>query len=132
MSQDDITRLRDGYEALNRGDLEVILDRVHPDFEAHDRAEVPDPQRYEGVPGITQALGQLLEEFDDYRMEPQEFIDGGDRIIVVLRQSGRGRASGAVVEGTIVHLWEIRDGRASGLRAFSDLEEALEAAGLSG
>jgi ketosteroid isomerase-like protein len=131
MSQDNIKRIRDGYEAFNRGDLEGVVAQFPRDFEAQDRAEVPDPQSYEGIPGVRKALGQLMEDFDDYRMEPQEFVDGGDRVVVVVRQTGRGKASGAVVEGTIVHLWELRGDAVSGLRAFSERAEALEAAGLN-
>ena len=51
------------------------------------------------------------------------------RVVVVARQSGWGRTSGAQVAGTIVHAWHLRDGRVLGMRAFADREQALTALG---
>src|SRR5918996_86042 len=72
-------------------------------------------------------LEAVLEDFDDYHFEPHEFHVEGDHIVVVARQSATGRLSGVPVEGEIVHAWLIEEDRVAGLRAFSTLEEALEA-----
>jgi hypothetical protein len=36
------------------------------------------------------------------------------------------------VDSTIVHVWDIRDDQAVGMRAYSTREDALEAEGLAG
>jgi ketosteroid isomerase-like protein len=128
MASANVEQLRRGYEAFNRGDFEQVIARVDPEVAARERAESPDPREFHGRTQMLEALEALKEEFDDYRMEPVEFIEEEDYLIVVIRQSGRGRLSGVPVEGDLAHLWRLRDGRAVSLRAFSTKQEALEAA----
>jgi uncharacterized protein len=124
----DVEQLRRGYEAFNRGDFESALVNVAEDFVAADRKEVPDPRTYRGLDEARRAFLGVGGDFDEYSFEPIEFIDGGDWIVAVLVQRGRGRLSGAEVEGEISHLWRLRDGKVTELRAFSTREEALAAA----
>lgn len=128
MAQDDVDRLREGYAAFNRGDFDAVLATVAPDFVVQDRDDVPDPQTYSGTDGALRAFAATSGDFDEYSIEPVEMIDGEEWIVVVARQRGRGKLSGAMVEGQIVHLWRLRDGLATGLNAFSTREEALAAA----
>ena len=126
MSSEDVEALRRGYEAFNRGDYEAVLALMHPDVAVHDRPEVPDPRDYQGLEGAREAFAGVIEMFAQYEIEPVEFIDGGEHIVVVLRQRGRGLASGVDVESEIVHVWTVRDGKAVDLRAFSSREDALD------
>jgi len=128
MPQEDLQRLRDGYAAFNRGDFEALLRFVAPGFVLQDRDEVPDPQTYRGLEEAVEAFVATSGDFEDYLIEPVEMIDGGDWVVVVARQSGVGKVSGARVEGEIAHLWRLKDGKAVGLHAFSTREEALAAA----
>jgi uncharacterized protein len=128
MASANVEQMRRGYEAFNRGDYEQVLTLVDPDVGARERTESPDPREFHGRAQMLDALKSLREEFDDYRMEPVEFLEGDNYLIVIIRQSGRGRLSGVPVEGDLAHLWRLRDGRGVSLRAFSTKEEALEAA----
>jgi ketosteroid isomerase-like protein len=128
MASTNVEQMRRGYEAFNRGDFEQVVAQVDPEVGARERADSPDPREFHGRTQMLEALEALKEEFDDYRMEPVEFIEEEDYLIVVIRQSGRGRLSGVPVEGDLAHLWRLRDGRAVSLRAFSTKQEALEAA----
>ena len=89
---------------------------------------MPDPQTYRGLDGAVAAFVSVRSDFDDYWIEPVEMVDGGDWVMVVAVQSGRGKASGVPVEGEVFHLWRLEDGRAVGLDAYSTREEALAAA----
>ena len=123
-----IARLRRGYDAFNRGDLEAVLDDLDPRIEVRERPDAPDPRHASGREETIAAFRSLQEDFEDYRFELREFHVEGDHLIVVARQSGRGRISGVPVEGDIVHAWRVMDDdRVSGLLAFSTLDEALEA-----
>jgi ketosteroid isomerase-like protein len=131
MSDADIATLRRSYEAFNRGDMELAAQALAPTVEISDRAEAPDPQSYAGIEGALRAFEHVDEGFEDYSIEPEEFIDGGaGEIVVQVRQRGRGKLSGAVVEDRLFHVWSVRDGKATAMRAFTTREEALDAAGL--
>jgi ketosteroid isomerase-like protein len=68
--------------------------------------------------------------FEELRYEPEECIDAGARLIVMVRVSGRGRGSGAAFEQRQAHVWSIRDDRAVRLDFYLDRAEAERAAGL--
>jgi ketosteroid isomerase-like protein len=130
VSEEDIELLRAGYEAAAAGDVEFVLGLMDPEVEVHDRPEAPDATTYRGHEGVVTALFASVDTFEDFRFVPERFFEAGDRVVVVLEMTGRGRASGVPVEERIAHLWTIRDGRVVELRVFSDPADALEAAGL--
>src|SRR5688572_31830184 len=55
-------------------------------------------------------LFRSMEAFDALRLEPQEFIEAGDQVVVSLHQRVRGKGSGAEVVGHIAHVWKMRGG----------------------
>jgi uncharacterized protein len=125
--EEDVDRLRGAYEAFNEGGVEAIFERLAPGFQVRDRESSPDRQTRHGKEGIKQLFDSYMEAFDALRLEPEEFIDAGDQIVVSLHQRIRGKGSGAEVVGRIAHVWTMRDGAAHRLRIFSDKERALEA-----
>lgn len=124
--QDDVERLRRAYEAFNQGGVEAFLERLAPEFQLRDRESSPDraATRY-GKEGIKQLFDSYMEAFDALRLEPQEFIDCGDQIVVALHQRVRGKGSGAEVVGNIAHVWTVRGAAPYELRIFGDKESAL-------
>jgi ketosteroid isomerase-like protein len=132
MSEENVERLRKGYEAMARRDLDAVLPLLDPEVEIHDRAEAPDARSYSGHDGAVTALDLSLDAFAGFTLIPERFYDAGDRIVVVLRMEGTGRVSGAPVEDRIAHFWRLGDdGLATALRVFSDPADALAAAGIS-
>jgi ketosteroid isomerase-like protein len=131
MSESDVERLRAGYEALDRGDISVVREFIHPEARMSDRPEIPDATTYVGWDGIVLSLRASRETFDDFHFNPEQFFEEGDKIVVILRMTGIGRASGVPVEERIAHLWTVEDGRAVALQAYTSPGDALEAAGLS-
>ena len=127
MSQEDIERLRRGYEAFNEGGVDAIVERLAPEIQIHDRESSPDRRTYHGPGGIRELFEATTEAFDELVLEPEEFIDAGDHTIVILRQQVRGRRSGAEFVGRIAHVWTMEEGRAVDLRICRDREQALKA-----
>ena len=135
MSQENVEIVRRGYELYAKGDLEGVTDLIS------DAAELPDAGGLgiadtaagtrRGPDGFLQGSQEAVEAFEDYRVEPQEFIDAGDAVVVPVRISGRGRASGAMTEVRLVHVWVLRNGRAIRNEIYRTTAEALEAVGLS-
>ena len=130
MSDSNIERLRRGYEAVDRGDVEAVRELFDPDAELFDRPEVPDATSYHGWEGMAATVRDSQETFENFRFGPERFFEKDDQIVVILTMTGRGRASGVPVEERIAHLWTMRGGRAVELRAFTDPADALAAAGL--
>lgn len=69
--------------------------------------------------------------FEKLEVEPERFLEAGERVLVDLRVSGRGRTSGAAFEIHIAHLWTISEGLVVCGEGFGDRDAAVEAAGLT-
>ena len=69
--------------------------------------------------------------FGQLDAEAERFWDKDDKVLVFVRVTGRGQASGAEFEIRIGHLWTVRDGLVVRGRGYGDRSEALEAAGVS-
>jgi len=135
MSRKNVEIVRRGYELYAGGDLEGVAALFSDDAELADAgglgvAGTATGTRY-GPEGFLRATDETLEAFEDYRVEPEEFIDVGNAVVAQVRISGRGRASGANLEIRLAHLWVLHDGMAIRGEVYRTTEEALEAAGLS-
>jgi uncharacterized protein len=132
MPQADIEMLRAGYEAFNRGDWDAIFREAPPDFELRTADRVISPGTYRGPEEARRFFEDLFEAFEEVVTEPEEFLERGDRIVVLLLVRSRPRGSSAVVENRIAHLWTMRDGKAVRFQIFPERQEALAAVDLDG
>ena len=131
MSKEDVERVREGYEAFNRGDLDVAVGDMDPDIEWHVMGDLPEGETYRGHEGVRRFWETWQEAFEDFHVEPEELIDAGDKVVVVIKVSGRGRGSGAQVETpSFPQVWTLRDGRPVRVEMYRSRSEALRAAGL--
>lgn len=77
-------------------------------------------------------LRQWYSAWENVQDELEELIDcGGDEVLSVMTQRGRGRGSGVEVADRIAAVWVIRGGLVAKVTWFPTREQALEAAGLS-
>jgi ketosteroid isomerase-like protein len=87
---------------------------------------------YRGHEGIRQGLRDLFEVLRETHLEYPEIRDLGDRVIGIGHMRTRARESGAETEAPHATVVDVKDGKAIRIRAYFDVKEALEAAGLSG
>lgn len=130
MSQQDIDLIRSAYEALNRGDIEALVDVCDPDFQLDMSERVFNPATYDGHDGIRRFYGEVREVWEEFRWEPEALHDAGDQVVALLHSHGRGSGSGIEIDRDVAMVWTVREGRASALRFYLDQAEALKAAGL--
>jgi ketosteroid isomerase-like protein len=130
MSQDQVERLRRGYEVLNTTSA-VDPDLWAPDVEFVQVAEAGAAETvFHGPAGAAQAVRDMTEVFDDFHVEPERFIDLGDRIVVFVRLRGRARGSGVPIDVPFTHVATFRGTRVTRWCAYAHREEALRAVGL--
>ena len=65
--------------------------------------------------------------FEDFKVEVEEYIDHGEDVVVALHQRASGKHSGAPVDIHIAQVWTLRDGKAVRWRIYRTKEEALAA-----
>jgi ketosteroid isomerase-like protein len=122
--------IRQGYAAWNRGDFDAMEQLLAPEFEVDATDRVLNPDRYLGVEGFRRLAREMFEIWDSWLIEPQEFVERGDRVFVEHRIRARGKGSGLELEQTYWSVWTVRAGRALRLALYVDRGRALAAAGL--
>lgn len=123
--------VRGGYERFAAtGELQV--DILAPDFVwdmSHFRGW-PEDQIYEGVEGTRVFLQTWSQAWDHWQLEVQSLHETGDQVLAIMRQSGRSKATGLVVEMTFGMLWTLREGLQTRMEMYADPAEAMRAARL--
>ena len=125
MSEANVEALERGYEALNRGDLSLVLELLVAEIEWHEPAPSPDAGSHTGRESFERFFRGWLESFDGFRVEPEQVVARGDKLIAIVHQSGRGRTSGVEVDARLAHVWTVVDGRAVRWEGVPSPEEAL-------
>jgi ketosteroid isomerase-like protein len=134
MSRELVERFERNYraanEAFNRHDFESAFRNFPPEFEWHTVAEVPGEPIMRGPDHVIAEWQAFLEQFPDWRVEPQEFISGGpDRVLV--RNIGTATSrSGIPIRRPFTQVWTFRDGLPIRVKEYWDHRDALEAVGL--
>lgn len=127
MAEANVDALKRGYAALNRGDLSVVRELLHPEIEWHEPSPSPDAGSHRGRESFERFLRGWLESFEEFRVDPEQIVERDDRLIAVVRQTGKGRSSGAQVDARLAHVWTVEGDKAVRWEAFGDPEEALRA-----
>ena len=125
-----------GYQAVNRGDLDVLLAIYHDDvvvcFDSLADTLPPDLLgAHNGHEGFRRLWEAWRAPWQELEVRPQRLTDLGDRFLVEVQMVGRGRLSGLNVEMRYFEVYTLRDGKISRHENFVDRERALEAVGLS-
>ena len=91
----------------------------------------PDQQIYTGVEGAMQFNAEWAAAWDDWELDAVDFLDaGGERVVVILNQRGRSKATGVPVDMHFAQVWTLRDGQGIRMEMYANTDEALEAVGL--
>ena len=121
--------VRGCFEAFRDGNYELAMQALAPDVE-YDLSHFPEGNVYNGHDGVREAFRLWLGAWEDYRQELDELIPSGDKVLVVGREIGRGKGSGAEVERGIFAVWTFRSGKGIRIRFFGSREEALREEGM--
>jgi ketosteroid isomerase-like protein len=141
MSQQDVENARRGYAALNEayrsGDvndfLPILEEYWDPEVVFEPAGVLPESRTVHGWDGILRFTAEQMKAFRDRSvwLEPLEYIDAGERLVVPYRFGGVARHTGIEVELSFVHVFTIRNGKTVRVDVYETKAEALEAAGLS-
>jgi ketosteroid isomerase-like protein len=127
MSQENVELVDRAIDALGRGDWDGVLEHAAPEFQ-FDLSRATGPWR--GVHGRDGSVWTgFFEDWESARVEPGEFIQAGEHVVVPLTFHGVGR-DGIEVHARVIWTWTIRDGAIVRICMYHNRKEALEATGL--
>ena len=133
MSRQNVEIARRVVDAYNRRDVDTLFaELATPDFEWYPSiVRALDGGGYRGRDGVERFAADTSENWAELQIVAEEFRDLGDRVLLLGRMEGRGRASGAPVDQPFVSILDFRGDRIWRNRVYFDHAEGLRAAGLS-
>jgi ketosteroid isomerase-like protein len=123
--QPGIELVRGIIEALNRGDVDGMLARMHPDFEWRPLEGSPVARVYRGREQVRRYVEDWRSTFDGLRLHLEDPTEVAGSVVAVVHGRARGRASGLELDTRFCQVWTFRCGRAVGMEEFSTREEGL-------
>jgi ketosteroid isomerase-like protein len=86
---------------------------------------------YRGVQGFIEGWRVWLAAWDSYRIETEDFVDDGDKVVVPVRVHARTRRDPVEMEHAPAAVWTLARGKVVRIELYLNRAEALKAAGLS-
>jgi ketosteroid isomerase-like protein len=123
----NVELVREVYGAWARGDFSAGA--FAPDFEWGQLPDAVEPGARRG-PEVGVALRRLFEAYKDFRVEAEEFLDAGERVVVVACVRGTARKSGLELDQRFAFVWRAREAMLTGFQVYRERAEALKAVGL--
>jgi ketosteroid isomerase-like protein len=130
MSQENVEVVRRWLWAFEN-DTDAFRETIHPEIEWRAMEGAPDDVGLmQGLDAVEAYAQDWFDHFDDLRLEPEELIDAGDRVVAVQRLSGRAKRSGVETELRYAVVYTVSGGKIVRGREYATREQALESAGL--
>lgn len=130
MTRENLEVVEAAFDAYYRGDVEALVDLADPGLVISQPAEAPETQTFHGPRGLIEAIDAWAGEWDDLRTQRLRTHAAGDHVVTTVHQRGRGKASGAEVEGTFTFVFTVKEGKLVRWQMFVDEARALKAVGL--
>jgi ketosteroid isomerase-like protein len=138
MSQANVEIVKRGIDAANQSDLLVgrsdplpwLREFCDPDVEWDFSQRGVDPEVYHGYQGWLRIAEQFGDAWQELRMEPEEIIDAGDRVVLFAHNTGLAK-SGIKLGVRVGHVLTFRDSKLVRWQYFGeDRAACLRAVGL--
>ena len=101
------------YQAFAEGDIPTFLGFLNSEIDWTEAEGFPYGGTYHGpravLEGVFMRLGM---EWDGFAAIPDEFIDGGETVVVLGKYSGTYKATGKSFQANFAHVWKVQDGKA--------------------
>jgi ketosteroid isomerase-like protein len=126
MSQENVERIKTGFDAHNRGDLDFLVELYDPEVVF----ETLLLGTHHGNEAIRLIYAENQKTMDGYDVVPVELIDAGDKVVAVAQTVGAGSESRIALDDAFAFVFTFKGDRVIREQAFGNKEEAMDAAGL--
>lgn len=125
----NLETLKHGYQLFADGDIEGVL-ALYQDDIVWDMCTgypfVEGDGRYIGKQAIVEGVfAKIPEHYDNFNIEITDFVDGGDKIVMVGFYVGTWKATGKTFKANATHTWTYRGDKVSAFFQAVDTAEII-------
>jgi ketosteroid isomerase-like protein len=120
----NVDTARSAYDAFGRGDLETLKETLAEDGTWLTSDELPLGGETRGRDAILANFAQIPNYWSSFSVEPEEFIDAGDWVVV--RGTQRAGNDSGSFEAPFAHLLRFQDGKIARGEFYADSAKAAK------
>jgi len=120
----NVDTARSAYDAFGRGDLAALQETFAEDAVWVTSDELPLGGEVQGRDQILGNFAQIPNYWDSFSVDPEQFIDAGEYVIV--RGTQRASNEKGSFEAPFVHVLELQDGKTVRGEFFTDSAKAVK------
>jgi ketosteroid isomerase-like protein len=126
----NVDTARAAYEAFSSGDMATLAGQFAENAEWHTSDALPNGGTDKGRDAILENFGRIPQYWSEFSVTPEDFIDGGDKVVVQGTQRATAAEGGGQFEAGFLHLMEFdSDGKVVRGEFITDSAKALKALG---
>ena len=132
MSDENVSLVKGIYEAFGSGDVPAVVAALGADVEWNEAENFPyaDGNPYHGPDAVMNGVfARLGSDWDGFAVEPREFLDAGDTVVMTGRYTGTCKATGRPMNPWVAHFWTFEDGKAVQFQQLVDTLAVARAVG---
>jgi ketosteroid isomerase-like protein len=111
--------LRSAYESFARGDVPAVLALFDDGIVWNTPDSVEFGGTYNGPAGVGEFFSHLPEHYAELSVMPDRYVEQDDTVVAIGTHHGRSQA-GISFSLPFVHIWSVRDGKATSFTEFFD------------
>lgn len=124
----NLETLKQGYQFFAEGNIEAVLELWNDDIVwdeckgfpfVHDGIYVGKPAILEGI------FANLPKYYDDFKIEITDFVDGGEKIVMVGYYVGTWKPTGKKFKANATHTWTYKNDKVSAFFQAVDTAEII-------
>jgi ketosteroid isomerase-like protein len=107
--------LKQGYKDFAEGKMEEVFSTWDPEIVWEACPNIPyinGDGVFKGIPAIVEGVfAHIPEYYDDFKVNIKEFVDGGDKIVMVGTYTGVWKPTGKRFDVHATHTWSYKNGK---------------------
>ena len=130
MSQENVEIVEGVWRAINRRDVEALLDLVTEDLDMRPPSYTLDAIGFRGHAGVREWMERVTTMWSEFNGSPGEVEVRGEHVVFAIDLHLIGRESGVPVNQRFFNVCTFRDDKVATSIAYPSKREALKAVGL--
>jgi len=124
----NVELIKNLYQAFAQGDIPAVLQSFDENIEWTEAEGFPYGGTYRGGEAVVEnVFMKLATEWTDFKADPNEFLDAGERIVALGNYSGSYNQTGKSMNVSFAHVWTLKDGKIIKFVQYTDTLKVSEA-----